>query len=352
MRWLLVLATLFAGLVAASCSGGGPANLARSERKDGASAPGATTIRYTEPVNVDVRDIPLLIALEDLESRGYRIERNQVAGPPVIADLLARGQTDIGVLNNQTMWAAVAKGAAVWTVMQFAAPTTVLAAQQSIKHCTELDGKRMGVSGPSGLSQVLIQIYLRRRCSNAAPQRIVMAESSGRSAALLAGRLDAAVMPGEELIKLQLQAPGRLHALMTHTAEYSNLHIDGFQIRRAWAEAHPGSVRDFLRAVLIAQRRVTADPALLYAEAQKRLGIDEQTARAIGDSHLRAGIWNRDGGLTAADIQDTIDFLVQAEALPAGLTVTQVSNLSYLDDVLNEIGRVETPAFAPRPPHR
>lgn len=337
---------LFSGSVAASCSGGAPADLARSEPRDRASAPAPTTIRYTDPVNVDVRDIPILIALDDLESRGYRIERNQVAGPPVIADMLARGQTDIGVLNNQTMWSAVAKGVPVWTIMQFAAPTTVLAAQQTIKACTELDGKRLGVSGPVGLSQILIQIYLRRRCSNAAPQLIVMAESSGRSAALMAGRLDAAVMPGEELIKLQLQAPGRLHALMTHAAEYSNLHIDAFQIRRAWAEDHPGSVRDFLRAVLIAQRRIMADPALLYAEAQKRLGIDAQTARAIGDSHLRAGIWNPDGGLTDADIQDTIDFLVKAEALPAGLTVTQVSNLSYLDEVLNEIGRVATPAGA------
>jgi ABC-type nitrate/sulfonate/bicarbonate transport system substrate-binding protein len=330
---------LFSGTVAASCSGGAPADVARSELRDGAKAPAATTIRYTDPVNVDVRDIPILIALDDLESRGYRIERSQVAGPPIIADMLARGQTDIGVLNNQTMWSAVAKGAAVWTVMQFAAPTTVLAAQRSIKACSELDGKRMGVSGTAGLSQVLIQIYLRRRCSNAAPELIVIAESSGRRAALLAGRLDAAVMPGEELIKLQLQAPGRLHALMTHAAEYSNLHIDAFQIRRAWAEDHPGSVRDFLRAVLIAQRRITADPALLYAEAQKRLGIDEQTARAIGESHLRAGIWNLDGGLTAADIQETIDFLVKAEVLPAGLTVTLVSNLSYLDDVLDEIGR-------------
>ena len=95
----------------------------------------------------------------------------------------------------------------------------------------------------------------------------------------------------------------------------------------------------FCAPFLIAQRRVTADPALLYAEAQKRLGIDEPTARAIGDSHLRAGIWNPNGGLTAVDVQDTIDFLVKAEALPPGLTITQVSNLSYLDDVLTEIGR-------------
>ncbi len=340
----------FGGLVAASCSGGAPADLARSELRDRASAPAATTIRYTDPVNVDVRDVPVLIALDDLESRGYRVERNQVSPPPLIADMLARGQTDIGVLNNQTMWSAVARGAPVWTIMQFAGPTSVLAAQRSIQSCTALDGRRMGVSGTTGLSQVLIQLYLRRRCSGATPQLIVMAESSARSAALLSGRLDAAVVPGEELIKLQLQAPGRLHALMTQAAEYANLHIDGFQIRRAWAEAHPESVKDLLRAVLIAQRRVMADPDLLYAEAQKRLGIDEQTARAIGDSHLRAGIWNPDGGLTAADVQYTIDFLVKAEALPAGLTATQVSNLSYLDDVLGEIGRVTGPANAARAP--
>ena len=51
------------------------------------------------------------------------------------------------------------------------------------------------------------------------------------------------------------------------------------------------------------------------------------------------GIWDLNGGLTAGNIQDTIDFLVAIEKLPEGLGVEDVADLSYLEAVLEEMGR-------------
>jgi hypothetical protein len=94
-----------------------------------------------------------------------------------------------------------------------------------------------------------------------------------------------------------------------------------------------------LRAQLEAHRTIRANPAILCAEAERRLSLDPVTVRAISDSHLAADIWDPDGGLTPANVQSTIDFLAESGVVPAGFRVGDVADLSYLDAVLRKMGR-------------
>jgi NitT/TauT family transport system substrate-binding protein len=339
------LAAIALSLGCCSCTERAPASSRATGhgRDDGSGSTSGLVIRYGDPVNVDVRDVPALMALDALRGSGYGVEIRHVPGPPLVEDLLARGEIDIGITNYQTMWSAIAKGADVRSVAQFVGLNTVMAAQNSLESCADLDGRKMGVYASSGLSQELVQIYLKRRCRGAAPQLIVIEESASRAAALLAGRLDAAVMPGEEFVKLGMLAPGRFRAVMTHREEFPDMRIDGFHVRRAWARAHPQAVRDFIRALLRAQRLVAANPDILYAEAGRRIALDEGTTRAVADSHLRMGIWDPDGGLTAGNVAHILDFLIGITAVPAHLRASDVADLSHLDAVLDEIGRQNPP---------
>jgi hypothetical protein len=56
------------------------------------------------------------------------------------------------------------------------------------------------------------------------------------------------------------------------------------------------------------------------------------------------GIWSLDGGLTAANVQATIDFLTKLDALPAGLSAERVADLSYLAAVVDRLDRDENRA--------
>ncbi len=297
------------------------------------------TLRLFNLVNVDVRHIPLLLAVDQLKAQGYTVEITALANSTLIVDALARGEADIGLLNNQTMWTAITKGANARTIAQFTGSTTVFAAKQEIKGCRELDGAPVGVASTSGLSPALFDMYLKDKCAGAKPQTLVIPESAGRSAGLLSGKLSAAVMPGEELLKLDQSAPGKFQVLMSYSQMFSQIQIDGLHARSEWAMRNPELVKDFARALVTAQRRLKETPQLLYDESVKRLSLDLATAKAIGDGHLQRGVWDPNGGLTKENIQYTIDFLVSIKALPAGTKVDDVSDLSYLNAVLNEIGR-------------
>jgi ABC-type nitrate/sulfonate/bicarbonate transport system substrate-binding protein len=299
----------------------------------------AKTLRYFDLINLDVRDVPLLMALDDLTNQGYKVEKTYLASGALIADALGRGDADIGMLNNQTMWIAATKGVAVSTVAGFTESTTVIAAKAEIKDCRDLNGKRFGWPSTRGLAPALVEQYLKEQCGGAKPNFLVIAESAGRAAALLSGEIDATTAPGEEFLKIQMDAPGKFREVMSYARAYPTIYVEGLHVRRQWAAENPDGVKDFLRALLRAQRRVTADPELLFSESVKRLSLEPATAKAVGQSHLRNRIWDANGGLTEEKVQDTLAFLTKIGALQPGVQVKDVADLSYLNAVLDEVGR-------------
>jgi ABC-type nitrate/sulfonate/bicarbonate transport system substrate-binding protein len=244
------------------------------------------------------------------------------------------------MINNQTVWTAIAKGADLRTIGPFTATTGVVAADEKIQSCKDLDGKSVGSPGTAGLSPLLFRTYLSRHCPGVQPQLVVLPESGARAEALLAHRLDASLLPGEDLLKLQREGATGLHTLNLYATEFPDVQAEGLHVRREWAAQHADALKDFLRAQLQAYRRVNANPQLLVDESVRRLSIDADTARAIGTAHLAMNIWDGDGLISPDRVQSTIDFLVKANALPAGTRQDQVADFSYLREVLADIGRV------------
>jgi ABC-type nitrate/sulfonate/bicarbonate transport system substrate-binding protein len=247
---------------------------------------------------------------------------------------------DIAMINNQTVWTAIAKGADLRTIGPFTRTTGVVGAADAIRSCQDLDGKSVGVPSSAGLSPLLFRTYLSRHCPGSQPELVVLPDSNARADALLTGRLDAALLPSEELLKLQRQGSVPLHAMYAYASEFPEVQAEGLHVRREWAAQHGPAIKDFLRAQLLAYRRVIDRPQVLFDESVKRLSIDADTATAIGGSHLAMHIWDGNGLLTADNVQSTIDFLIKANALPPGTQTTQVADFSYLNAVLDEIGRV------------
>ncbi len=337
---VLVAAFLFGCATSIAMPTVPPATLAPAPTQPTSSPSGTKsgTLRFFDLQNLDVRDVPMRMALDDLQSQGYTVEITPLANSTLITEALQRGEADLGLFNTQTAWTAITKSAPIRTILQFTGGTFVVAAKSDITSCSDLDGKRVGLASTSGTAPALLNRYLTEKCGGAKPEFLVIPESAGRTAALLAGELDATMFPGEELIKIEEQAPGKFHALIPISQEYSNIQVDAIHVREAWAQEHPELVRDFIRAVLRANRRVVENPQLLYDESVKRLGLDATTAQAIGNVHLQAGIWSPNGGLTAENLRKTLDFYQNELEMDDTLTVDDVSDLSYLDTVLRELG--------------
>ncbi len=325
MRNIALLSVLVVSLLPACGLGGTPV-------KSG-------VLRYGENFNVDARDVPMLMALDDLAAQGYTIERVDLSSSDLIGEALARGTIDMTAANALTIWSAIGQGAEARTIMQKFGSTLTLLATQEIQACADLEGKAIGVASASNTNATYLLTYLENTCPGFQPNLVVIGDNSGRRAALLAGELDATLVQAEEVVLVEGEAPGRFHALVNLYVQYRQILNQGVFVRQEFGQQHPALVRDYVRAVLLTHRRIIADPEVLYTETATRLDLDPAQARAVGAAYLAASFWDPNGGLTPEGAQATLEFFQANGGLPADLTVDDLVDLSYLDAVLADIGR-------------
>jgi ABC-type nitrate/sulfonate/bicarbonate transport system substrate-binding protein len=151
--------------------------------------------------------------------------------------------------------------------------------------------------------------------------------------------VDATVIDYGFLLEAESQAPGQFHALVSLADEFPELQTSGIHVYQPWAEENPELVQGFVRALVEAQRRIYEEPEALYAAAVDHLDLDPEFAKELADAYLAIELWDRNGALTEENLQYTLDFLGDIEAIPAGLRTEDVAELSYLNSVLDELGR-------------
>lgn len=289
---------------------------------------------YTSPV--DVGDLPSLLAHRALEKDGYRVEPTFFAQPELAVEALASGGLEVGNGGSRAFWAAVAKGADLLMVMEHSENGYRLATLSGIARCEDLHGRTLALASRGALPTALGEAYLQR-CSAAKPRVLVMPHSGDRLAALLAGAVDAAVLQRADVTRLEQQARGRFTTLVGFSAAFPDLDFEGVFVTRRFAETQRRAVIDYVRERIRANRRVLANPGLLFEEARRwpTMGtIDD----VIVEGEVRAPAWTRDGGLTRESVTATLDFFIRTGSLPASLTTDQVADFSFVEEALSEIG--------------
>lgn len=287
---------------------------------------------------LDVTDLPYLMALDTLAAMGYQVEKIQFDQFELISAAMAKGDLEFAGASRQTTWAAIAKGASIREIITKSRNYYVMLARADIKTCTDLHGKRLAVGGTTGVVVAMVNQYLKEKCPGVTPQTVIIASTNNRTAALLAGQIDATPVEFDNLLRAERDAPGRFHALVDFTQEFPKVDITGYYVNPDWASKNPTVVKDFLRALLEARRQIQ-DKQNLRQAVIKYFGTSDVSAQSSAEAYLARGIWDVNGGLTTENIRYMMDFFATAGVLPAGLKAENIADLSYLNAVLDEIGR-------------
>jgi hypothetical protein len=298
----------------------------------------SSRIRVLVIANSDVRDVPLAMAADDLRTQGYHVEITPMMSGALMVDALSRGDAELASFNNETLWAAIAKGLRAKTIVQRLSFPNLVISRQGLT-CRALNGRPLAIGSQIGLTPRLVARYFESRCPGTEPQMLVIPDSAARSAALVGGAVDAALLPLEEFLKLQKAAAGKYATLIDLTREFPQLQVNAVQARGDWLEHHPREVRDVIRALLLVHRRIIANRGLLYTRALEQSKTDQTETMSVIDALLAAGAWHPNGALTHDNVQYTLTFLQETGAVPKALRVEDVADLGPLNEVLNDIGR-------------
>lgn len=284
-------------------------------------------------------DVPSLMAHELLTAQGYTIEVTAFTSADVETAALMQGALDIANGSMRTIWLGIGKGGNARTLMEQVADAWLLVAKLEIKTCGDLTGKRIAFTSSSSLNHALFDAYTQEYCPMLDYKPLLISSSENRAAALVAGELDASPLELADWIQQQEKAPDRFHVLFNFGQEMPELKTTGVYAHRAFSEQQPEAVRDYIRALLTVHRAIKDNPADLNKAAVKYLHLDPKTAETIAQEYLALNLWDVNGGLTRGDVQYSINFFTKTKSIPEGLTVDAVADLSYLNEVLDEIGR-------------
>ena len=305
-----------------------------------ASVPARTgAIHFGQRGAPGVKDLPALLAIDSLRAQGYTVQVTELAKGELVAQAMEQGDIDIANVTPSIAWAAVAKGADISTVVGNYDNAFYLAVKKDFQTCRDLDGRSLAFSSRQAVGYILFEEYLKEHCPGVSPQILLIGQSPDRVAALLSGEVDGAYLELEDWLALARQKPDDFHVILDFGQEYPDFLGSGFCARGAWAQQHPEMVKDFARALITYQRELASDPERLQAEIMKLYEIDAAEAQRLTEAYLAQGIWDFNGALTYENIQYTLDEMTKDGALPAGLKAEDVADLSYMNAVLDEIGR-------------
>jgi ABC-type nitrate/sulfonate/bicarbonate transport system substrate-binding protein len=333
MRHLSSFVALCAAVLSAACGRAAPAP------ETATVGARATTIRMEVGGTPDATDIARLIAVETLRAQGYAVETLNYADDALMFVGMQQGDVDVASVSDLVGWNAIAQGAPALALLDESRMTVLLAADASIRTCADLHGKPVGTGPVGGGNMLMTHRYVETTCPGTEPQYVRIAGGSPvKLAALAAGAVNATTLELYDWVELPPAYAGRFHVLAWYSDVFPGLTSISTFVRRDFADSYPETVRDLVRAILQARRRIQ-DPAVLAEELAKRLGLDPVRARKTAEAFLERQVWDVNGGYTMERLQSHIRFYVDAGALPPTIEAGDVADLSYLEAVLREIGR-------------
>jgi NitT/TauT family transport system substrate-binding protein len=181
--------------------------------------------------------------------------------------------------------------------------------------------------------------YIAEICPGVEPQILYIANSPNRAAAMLAGEIDATPLKLVESMQLEREAPGKFHTLTNFSQDLPRLKTVLLYANRDFADQHPEVVQDYISAMLTVHRQINENPEMLIEEVSERLEVEPELLPEIIQAHLDINTWDVNGGVTEEGVLYSLEFYTSAGNLEPGLATTDVADLSYLEEVLDEMGR-------------
>ena len=248
------------------------------------------------------------------------------------------GSLDVGYFPFPQVLAAIQHGAAITSILSAGGSTRVLVTAPEVKQCSDLNNK--GVSVPTLVSTqaLTLQLYIDKRCPGTNVERVVIAGTNNRVAALLAGRTAGALLELTSLLELRARDFTQFNELSVFGVEFPGLISAAAVASRAFLDSHPDTARDIARAWVLATRQVQ-DPTVLKDRIEKYLGLESGQAGIAANAYLDRKIWDVNGGLSDENLRTSIDFSATAGVITDGLSPAMTADLSFLHAVLDVIGR-------------
>lgn len=322
----VILATM--ALVTTACAGG-------STSESSGQGPSKVAFKFTMGApgasGAIVRE-----AIAQLNERyGHKGQFVEVAESELAVEGVASGEFQVGSSTTSAVMQAMQQGAPLTFLSELLRNQWTLQAKQTFEGCRDLDGARLGLHTPGGVSTALYDAWVEQSCdSGVSPNRLYIAGSPNRFQALLADELDVAMIEIEDGIELPQQ---RFHTVANFSKELQEVKTGLIYANDAFLRQNPQAVVQLLAEIIRVQRKVNDDPSYFNQLLRKHVPEVGDQAEAIANAYTEGELFPANGGMTQQQVKATIDFFTQVGRLDPGMKPADIVDRSYLQRGLRSL---------------
>jgi ABC-type nitrate/sulfonate/bicarbonate transport system substrate-binding protein len=319
-----------------------PASAAASVTPSATPLPGSKAFKFGF-IFPGLSSVGLYAAIDDLNAAGYKIEKVVMTNTSLMVE---------GNVNNQFQMSAGTAGGYL-VAAQKGGPLKIVSNRNNndqtntsivaIKECKDLQGKVMGNAGEGTTATIMSQNWIRVTCPGTTMTEVNINGSDNRAIALQKGQIDATQLELANVIPLLSGADGsKFHVLTYFAKSFPNLKPSLIAANSEWAAQNPGDVVAVIKAMLLQNRKINADPTGGYLKSLVLKyfadSTNKDTIDAVAKAYVEQGLFPNDGGFTTADVEFTAKFFLDAKVLPAAVTVQQAADVTFHQRALKDLG--------------
>jgi NitT/TauT family transport system substrate-binding protein len=356
--WLGLAATLV--LVLSACSSPGssvssaaPESVAPPASEGASVAPepsvdpvAGETIRVVYASDgVGINDFITKLAFDALEERGLTVEYQFVAEDTLGIQAVLRGDAELAGGTPPVTINAHEQDQNLQFLAQYNRQAWSLAATADITDVEQLSGKTIAVHGETSFTKTVAELIIEEYGLTDV-EVLIIPGSDVRAQALLSGQIDATVLDIQDVALASSQAPGAINVLVRFSQLYPELTSVRFTANRTWIDEHPALAREISKGLIEANRAAVEDPDGTVAQAQEYYpDQDPEITEAIIRAFIEGDHWVLDGGMSEENALSELQFYLDAGQTtlePTPENVESLYRLDILNDVLDELGRIES----------
>jgi ABC-type nitrate/sulfonate/bicarbonate transport system substrate-binding protein len=312
-----MLAALGAGFLIAACGG------------SATPAPQPSGVASAQPASIKVSlpglkpafsqaDIAVADANGFFKEQSLTVEVQGLASGVKTVQSVVAGDSDIGASSVEPVLGAAAQGGLTIIGSYADRLPVVMETPASVAKPADLRGKQLGIQDVGAFREVMTRAVYESAGLKQADVQYVSVPDTGYVSALLAHRIDSAILQQEQSVDAE-QKSADLHVLADLYKTYPDYFYGTYFVKSDWLQSHRGVAVRFLTAITKAHRLVYSSRAKVVPQIAAVSGFPADVIEKAYDRLVvKDGVFAVNEGLESSRLAFTVSRMKQIGLLPNG----------------------------------
>lgn len=293
---------------------------------DAGQDPKSLTVAVIEP---DLTTVPILAALDTLRGNGFTVDEVELAEPELAIEGLAKGDYAISAEATSSALIANQQGAPIKVIADVVGNQWAFYGAEGLTACDQLVGKPVGIFSEGSVATAMVRQWVSENCTTGEPEYLVIGGSDVRAQALQQGEISATALEIADVAQLADAGTPLPPPIVDFSKTLADVHPQTVYANSDFLRDNPEAAQSFVDALADEHSKINKDPAYLVGLVEKYLP-ESASADLLKTTqvYVDAGLFDATA-LTAENMQQTIDFFIDAGVVKEGLTAADASDLSF-----------------------